>query len=128
MVLKRALPCASRLVPVGAPIGFSGAFSSVGANVCSAHACSEAAGWRASKTSAIGRSATVFARLDESPLDDASLDDTSGFGLFSGIGLPLRSRAGFDDRGVSLCRKMEGPTERLEVPAFFWPELLSGQQ
>src|SRR5271169_4884404 len=46
MVVKRALPCSSRLTPVGAPIGFSGDFSSDGARVFSAHCCSDAEGWR----------------------------------------------------------------------------------
>jgi len=36
IVLNRAWPCSSRLVPVAAPIGFSGDFSSVGASVFSA--------------------------------------------------------------------------------------------
>src|SRR5713101_7822353 len=58
MVVKRAWPCSSRLMPVGAPIGFSGAFSRVGAKVFSAHAFSATEGWRPSKTSAIGLSAT----------------------------------------------------------------------
>ena len=40
------VPCSSRLMPVGAPIGFSGAFSSVGASVFSAHCFSDSEGWR----------------------------------------------------------------------------------
>ena len=44
MVVKRAWPCSSRLVPVRAPMGFSGAFSSVGARVLSAHSFSDGAG------------------------------------------------------------------------------------
>src|SRR5258708_16102449 len=58
MVVKRARPCSSRLMPVGAPIGFSGAFSRVGAKVFSAHAISATERWRPSKTSAIGLSTT----------------------------------------------------------------------
>src|SRR5579859_2136966 len=58
MVVKRAWPCSSRFTPVGAPIGFSGAFSSVGASVFSAHFFSASEGWRFSNTSASGFSAT----------------------------------------------------------------------
>src|SRR5208283_1199864 len=87
MVLKRAWPWSSTLVPVGAPIGLSGAFSSVGASVFSAHSFSDAAGWRPSKTSLIGLSATVLDRL--------------ALGLFSGIRFPrVSSRSVFDDRGA----------------------------
>src|SRR6266404_1491040 len=74
MVLKRAWPCSSRLVPVGAPIGFSGALSSVGARVFSAQSFSDAAGWRPSKTSEIGLSATTL--------------DRSAFGFLSDIHVP----------------------------------------
>src|SRR6267154_6399908 len=45
-------------MPVAAPIGFSGDFSSVLASVVSAQRFSESDGWRPSKTSAIGLSAT----------------------------------------------------------------------
>src|ERR1035438_2410112 len=58
IVVKRACPCSSRFTPVGAPIGRSGDFSSVGASVFSAHFFSPSAGWRSSNTSAIGLSAT----------------------------------------------------------------------
>src|ERR1700732_1734197 len=58
MVVKRARPCSSRLTPVGAPIGFSGVFSSVGARVFSAQAFSAREGRRPSKTSAMGFSTT----------------------------------------------------------------------
>src|SRR5438309_3993137 len=58
MVVKRACPCSSRLTPLGAPIGFSGAFSRVGASVFSAQAFSDSEGRRPSKTSEIGVSTT----------------------------------------------------------------------
>src|SRR5581483_10751110 len=58
MVEKRACPASSRLVPVGRPMGFSGAFSSAGARVFSAHSFSDAEGLRPSNTSRIGDSAT----------------------------------------------------------------------
>ncbi len=58
MVVKRALPFSSRLMPVGAPIGRSGVFSSVGPSVFSAQSFSLAEGCRPSKTSLIGLSAT----------------------------------------------------------------------
>src|SRR5258706_8002451 len=58
IVVKRACPCSSRFTPVGAPIGRSGFFSSVGASVFSAHCFSSGEGWRFSKTSATGLSAT----------------------------------------------------------------------
>src|SRR5580700_6841548 len=58
IVEKRACPFSSTLVPVGAPIGRSGAFSRVGASVFSAHCFSAWEGWRPSNTSAIGFSAT----------------------------------------------------------------------
>ena len=57
-MVKRAWPCSSRLIPVFAPIGFSGAFSRVGRRVFSAHSFSPGEGWRPSNTSAIGFSAT----------------------------------------------------------------------
>src|SRR5208282_3324424 len=94
MLLKRAWPCASRFVPVGAPIGFSGALSSVGASVFSAHSFSDGAGWRPSKTSEIGLSATVL--------------DTSIFGLFSDIRLPTNNS---DDRGA-IIGLQNGATDR----------------
>jgi len=43
-VVKRAWPFSSRLVPVAAPMGFSGAFSSVFASVFSAQSFSDSAG------------------------------------------------------------------------------------
>src|ERR1700728_1570974 len=58
IVVKRARPCSSTLMPVGAPMGCSGAFSMVGASVFSAQFFSAAEGWRFSKTSATGLSAT----------------------------------------------------------------------
>src|ERR1700730_10756077 len=58
MVVNCACPLSSRLVPLAAPIGFSGAFSNVLASVVSAQRFSESDGWRPSKTSAIGLSAT----------------------------------------------------------------------
>src|ERR1039458_7722034 len=100
MVLKRARPCSSRLVPVGAPIGFSGALSSVGASVFSAQFSSDALGWRPSKTSEIGLSAMVL--------------DTLAFGLFSGIPFPasfLTLALMIEERPP--CCKMARPTERL---------------
>src|SRR5947209_19959980 len=57
IVVNWAWPLSSRLIPVGAPIGFSGDFSSVLARVVSAQRFSESDGWRPSKTSAIGFSA-----------------------------------------------------------------------
>src|SRR5208283_4883514 len=96
MVLKRAWPCSSTLVPVGAPIGFSGALSSAGASVFSAHSFSDAVGLRSSKTSEIGLSATVWYR--------------SVFGLLSGTQFP---HFHFYDRGGSPVCKIVRPTERL---------------
>src|SRR4030081_129 len=58
IVVKRARPCSSTLVPVGAPIARSGAFSRVGNSVFSAQFASASEGWRFSNTSAIGLSAT----------------------------------------------------------------------
>src|SRR5713226_5697748 len=58
IVVKRARPCSSMLVPVGAPIGRSGDFSRVGRSVFSAQFFSASEGWRFSKTSAMGLSAT----------------------------------------------------------------------
>ena len=57
IVLKRGWPCSSRLTPVGAPMGFSGDFSSEGASVFSAQFFSDCDGWRFSNTSEIGLSA-----------------------------------------------------------------------
>src|SRR5580692_10203745 len=82
IVEKRACPFSSRFVPVGAPIGRSGAFSSVGANVFSAHCFSVGEGWRLSKTSAIGVSTTC------------SLED-----FLSAMNTP----SSFDDRRVGRC-------------------------
>src|SRR4051795_10088427 len=96
MVLKRACPCSSRLVPVGAPIGFSGAFSSVGPRIFSAQTLSDSEGLRPSKTSAMGLSVT------------AGLV-TLAFGFLSGI----RSPHSFDDRGAPKQRQGNVPTERL---------------
>src|SRR5260370_29968768 len=60
MVVKRAWPVSSRFTPVAAPMGFSGAFSSVWARVVSAQRCSDAEGWRPSKTSLTGLSAMLL--------------------------------------------------------------------
>src|ERR1035438_9970221 len=57
-VVKRACPCSSTFMPVGAPIGRSGAFSRVGASVFSAQFFSASEERRFSKTSATGFSAT----------------------------------------------------------------------
>ena len=56
MVVKRARPCSSTLTPVGAPIGFSGAFFRVGSSVFSAHFFSASEGRRFWVMSAIGLS------------------------------------------------------------------------
>src|SRR5271166_2440500 len=82
IVVKRAWPCSSRLVPVGAPMGRSGDFSSVGASVFSAQFFSASEGWRFSKMSATGLSAT-----------DGCFNCEDGF--FS-MRTPVNS---FDDRG-----------------------------
>src|SRR5271156_1516701 len=58
IVVKRACPCSSILIPVGDPLGRSGAFSIVGARVFSAQFFSASDGCRFSKTSATGLSAT----------------------------------------------------------------------
>ena len=84
IVLKRAWPCSSRLVPVGAPIGFSGALSSVGARVFSAQSFSDAWDDGLQRRQKSGFRLTVLRR--------------SAFGLLSGIQFPLCST--FDDRGV----------------------------
>src|SRR5437868_13346251 len=63
MVVKRALPASSRFTPEAAPMGRSGAFSSAGAKVSSAHCFSDGEGFRRSKTSAMGDSATTLLRL-----------------------------------------------------------------
>src|SRR5260370_181286 len=106
MVLKRAWPCSSRLVPVGALIGFSGALSSVGARVFSAQSFSDAAGWRPSKTSEIGLSATVLRR--------------SAFGLFSGIQFPTSVPATTlmieEDRQAAKCATDRVVGEREGLP------------
>src|SRR5271169_6020607 len=61
MVVKRAWPCSSTLMPLAAPMGFSGAFSRVGASVFSAHCFSDSDGWRPfSRISVTGDSATAF--------------------------------------------------------------------
>src|SRR5882762_5082975 len=86
IVLKRAWPCSSMLVPVAAPMGFSGALSSVGSRVFSAHSFSGAEGCRPSKTSEIGLSATTgFVTL--------------AFGFFSDIQLPTLSLMIEEHRG-----------------------------
>src|SRR5229473_8020771 len=90
IVLKRAWPCSSRLVPVGEPIGFSGALSSVGARVFSAQSFSDAAGWRPSKTSEIGLSAATL--------------DKSASGLLSGIHLPTLTLMIEEDRHAAKRR------------------------
>src|SRR5579859_8302785 len=94
IVVKRACPFSSRLVPVGAPIGRSGAFSKVGANVFSAHCFSASEGCRPSNTSAIGLSATsgledFFSTMNTpSPLDDrrASGEPQGGNEIQRGFG------------------------------------------
>src|SRR3981081_620623 len=58
IVVKRARPCSSTLVPVAAPIARSGALSRVGKSVFSAQFFSPSEGWRFSNTSATGLSAT----------------------------------------------------------------------
>src|SRR5882757_1977959 len=58
IVVKRACPCSPTFTPLGAPIGCSGDFSSVGASVFSAHFFSAAEGRRSSKMSLMGFSAT----------------------------------------------------------------------
>src|SRR5258708_35264346 len=61
-------------MPVGAPIGFSGDFSNVLASVVSAQRFSESDGWRPSKTSAIGLSATPlgsFFLFTKSAIDES---------------------------------------------------------
>src|SRR5947209_2384162 len=63
MEVKTALPCSSTFTPLGAPMGFSGDFSSAGASVSSAHFFSEAEGCRPSNISAAGLSATPRAEL-----------------------------------------------------------------
>src|SRR5947208_2928851 len=62
IVVNRALPASSRFTPEAAPMGRAGAFSSAGAKVFSAHCFSDGEGSRASKTSAMGDSATAFLR------------------------------------------------------------------
>src|SRR5450759_557076 len=100
MVLKRAWPCSSRLVPVGVPIGFSGALWSVGARVFSAQSFSDAAGWRPSKTSEIGLSTMVLRK--------------SAFGLFSGIQSPTSvPTTTLMIEEQTPCCKMARPTEWL---------------
>src|SRR6185503_6200403 len=54
MVENRARPCSSTLTPLGAPNGFSGAFSSVGRSARSAHLFSDSEGSRPRDTSALG--------------------------------------------------------------------------
>src|SRR5579872_1349080 len=65
------------LTPVGAPIGRSGDFSSVGARVFSAHCFSLSDGLRSSKTSEIRFSATggfLSAIFTPPPFDDRRRD------------------------------------------------------
>src|ERR1700739_4222365 len=92
IVVKRARPCSSRFTPVGAPIGRSGFFSIVGAKVFSAQFFSASEGWRFSKTSAIGLSATC------------------GLGFF-GMRTPVLL---FDDREVDA--REQGDRRRLQRP------------
>src|SRR5205085_570572 len=63
MVVNWALPCSSKLTPVGSPIGFSGAFSRVLARVPSAQRFSGSERCRPSNTSAMGLSATPLCCL-----------------------------------------------------------------
>src|SRR6266581_2643080 len=93
IVVKRACPCSSRFTPVGAPIGRSGDFSSVGASVFSAHFFSASEGCRPSNTSAIGLSATC------------------GFGGFFSIRTPVSC---LDDREVRA--EEQGGNTRSERP------------
>src|SRR5713226_2803911 len=69
IVVKRARPCSSTFTPVGAPIGFSGAFSNVGSRVFSAQRFSESLGWRFSTTFEIGVSGTAECFLSAIALD-----------------------------------------------------------
>src|SRR5580704_14026634 len=104
IVVKRARPCSSRFTPVGTPIGRSGDFSRVGASVFSAHSFSAVEGWRLSKTSATGLSATC------------GLD-----GFFSGMRTPVflcddKERRRHGQVGV---RAIERPVGQCQ-PAFYY--------
>src|SRR3954470_20678576 len=90
MVVNWAWPLSSTFTPVGAPMGRSGFFSSVLASVVSAHFFSDSDGWRSSKTSWIGDSAT------------------GGLFLFSAIGIAANPH----DKG---CRKDPARREYLRV-------------
>src|SRR5580658_5759498 len=105
MVLKRAWPCSSRLVPVGAPIGFSGALSRVGARVFSAQSFSDADGLRPSNTSETGLSAMILPRSD--------------FGLFSGISFPVLTL---------MIEEQSSRCKRRDRPSGWWPKSKSSPQ
>src|SRR5580698_675040 len=97
IVVKRACPCSSRFTPVGAPIGRSGDFSSVGARVFSAQSFSAAEGWRFLKTSTMGLSATcgLDGFLSGMSTPEFSCDDREGRASGQGgISIP-------DDRSVN---------------------------
>src|SRR5579864_4039013 len=99
IVVKRGLPCSSTLTPVGAPSGRSGDFSSVGASVFSAHSFSASEGWRFSKTSASGFSATC-GRFDDcdcffcmrTPM--LCFDDREGPRIGQGTAVPCKRPVG----------------------------------
>src|SRR5258708_38570761 len=101
IVVKRACPCSSRFMPVAAPIGFSGAFSIVGASVSSAHFFSAEEGWRFTKRSAMGVSAIVGGLGDF-----LSGMNTPVFCLMIGKPAPAGKAKGCDqnDRSVNDCR------------------------
>src|SRR6202049_328513 len=105
MVVKRARPCSSRLMPVGAPIGFSGAFCRVGARVFSAHFFSATPGWRFSKTSASGLSTTsgledFFCAM---PTPPQSFDDMATAGPGQGDSAHVSDRWVGQLYGLSVC-------------------------
>src|ERR1035441_2300257 len=102
MVLKRAWPCSSRLVPVEAPIGFSAALSSVGARVFSAQFLSDAVRWRPSKTSEIG------------------LLRGSAFRLFSAIQFP--TPALMIEEEVPGCKRRNRPSGWWNSRSKFYPQ------
>src|SRR3984957_836125 len=93
ILVKRGCPCSSRFTPVGAPIGRSGALSSVGASVFSAQFFSAAEGSRLSNTSAMGLSATC------------GLDGWDGF--FSMRTQSSLLRCNFDHREVCVPEQHE---------------------
>src|SRR5437764_13441704 len=81
IVVNCARLCSSRFTPVGAPIGFSGAFSREGRSVFSAQRFSESDGWRLSVTSEIGLSETVgrfFSAISTLMIGDALMAGKQG--------------------------------------------------